>query len=94
MARFGQLHTCPPTSHVVAAAALRLLKTGPSIVSLSSSDTFSTTLLPFSRGAGVGEALTIAKGTAAMGPEGVGEGMAWLVGGAEGAETPASAAAS
>ena len=60
----------------------------------SSSDVISTTLLPFSRGAEVGEALTIAKGIATIGAKGVGDGTTWLVGGAEGAEAPAPAAAS
>jgi len=44
--------------------------------------------LPFSRVPGVGEALTVARGTAAMGAEGTGEGAAWMVFGAEGAEAP------
>ena len=74
---------------MVVVAALSLLKTGPSIVSSSSSDTISTTLLPFSRGIGVGEALTVAKGTATMRAEGGGDGMAWLVG-TDGAGAPTS----
>ena len=46
------------------------------------------------KGAGVGEALTVAKGTTAMGAEGVGDGTSWLVGGVEGTEAPALAATS
>jgi len=46
--------------------------------------------LPFSRGVGVGEALTVGKRTAAMGAKGGGDGTTWLVGGAEGAEAPTS----
>jgi len=43
------------------------LKTGASIVSSSSSKVISTTPLFFSVGAGGGEALTVAKGIAAIG---------------------------
>jgi len=88
---------------VAAVAALRLLKTGASIVSSSSSEAISTTPLPFSRGAGGGEALTAAKGIAAMGAEeaeaGVasvegGAGVVWVAGGAGGAEALTAVATS
>jgi len=75
-----------------ATAALRLLKTGPSKVSSSSSEAMFTTLLPFLRGAGVGEAPT--RGIVAIGAEEAGAGMVWVVGGAAGAEAPAPAAMS
>ena len=55
----------------------RLLKARPSTMSSSSSEPMSTTPLFFSRGAGGGEALTIAKGTAAMGTGEVGGGAAY-----------------
>ena len=55
---------------------LPLLKAGPSMVSSSSSEAMSTTPLFFSRGAGGGEALTVARGTTAIGTEEVGAGVA------------------
>ena len=59
--------------------AFCLLKTGTSMVSSSSFEAMSTTPLFFSRGAGGGEALTVAKGIAAIG---VGKaGVAWVEGG-------------
>jgi len=48
---------------VAASIALRLLKTGPSAE--SSSDTTSTTHLPFSRGDGAGDAWTVVRGDGA-----------------------------
>jgi len=46
------------------------------MVSSSSSEAMSTTPLFFSKGAGGGEALTVARGTAAMGTGEVGAGVA------------------
>jgi len=79
---------------VVATTALRLLKTDPSVVSSSSSDSIATTLLFFSRGFGVDEARAVARGMAAMGAEGTGVGAAWAESiEAEGAEALASLSA-
>jgi len=64
------------------------------MVSSSPSESIYTTPSPFSRGAGVGEALTVAKGIATIGAKGAGEGAAWLVIGVEGAEEPEPVAAS
>ena len=77
---------------VAATTTLRLLKTGPSAEYLL--DSISTTPLSFSRGSGVGEARTVARGTATMGAKGAGEGAAWAEIGAEGVEAPARASAS
>ena len=49
-----------------------LFKAGPSTESSSSSEVMSTTPLFFSKGAGGGEALIVAKGTAAIGAGEVG----------------------
>ena len=57
------------------AVALCLLKTGPSMVSSSSSEAMSTNPLFFSRGAGGGEALTVARGTATIGAGEAGAGV-------------------
>ena len=61
---------------VATAVVLLLLKTGPSTESSSSLDGMSTTPLFFSRGAGEGEALSVARGIAAIG---VGESRAGAV---------------
>ena len=53
---------------------LLLLKAGPSTKSSSSSEGMSTTPLFFSRGAGEGEALSVARGIAAIGVGEVGTG--------------------
>ena len=45
--------------------------------------------MPFSRGVGVGEAPTIAKGIAAIGAEVAGARTDWGIGAAAGAEAPA-----
>jgi len=66
---------------VAVVAALRLLKTGASIVSSSSSEVMNTTPLPFSMGAGGREALTVAKGISTMGAEEAGAGVVWVEGG-------------
>ena len=64
---------------MAAIATLRFLKTRSSVVSASSSETISTTLL---RGAGVEEAPAAAKGTTLRGAEGAGEGTSGAMFGA------------
>ena len=57
---------------VATIVVFRLLKAGPSMVSSSSSEAMSTTPLLLSRGVGGGEALTVARGTTAIGTGEVG----------------------